>query len=300
MRILALAWIASLMSLRASAAPGVEAAFDFLHNQIVLRAMVNGRGPFNFILDTGTYASTIDLSLARGLGLPLGAQRAVAGAGAGRKTGRRTICPEVRIGDLVVRNIDAVAIDLAEVSGTLGRPLHGVLGFSFLSPRVTRIDYFRRRIQFFTEPPPTSRADNARFISFPMLFRENSVLPVLQECYVNGARLAITLDTGSSLGLILFPKAVEKLGLRKLAGEGVPMHAAGYLGRAHLTKGWVTSVKLKTIDLGAVEVAYVQSGYGDNEELERRGGNLGNALLRDFVLTLDYPGRTVTLESTAE
>jgi len=32
----------------------LEIPFDFLHNQIVLRVMLNGQGPFSFILDTGT------------------------------------------------------------------------------------------------------------------------------------------------------------------------------------------------------------------------------------------------------
>jgi predicted aspartyl protease len=299
-RVLTLALLAGLTS--AGAAPGFEAPFDFLHNQIVLRAAVQGRGPFNFILDTGTYTSTIDLSLARELKLPLGAQGAIAGAGAGRQTGQRTVCPELKIGDLVVHDLQATAIDLTAMSGSLGRPLHGVLGFSFLSPRVIQIDYFRRRIRFLTEPPSKreSPSSGERSISFPMVFRENSVLPVLRECYVNGIQLSVTLDTGSSLGLILFPRTIEKLGLSGLARAGVPMRATGYLGRAQLTKGWVTSVKLKTIDLGAIEVGYVRKGYGDNEEPERRGGNLGNAVLQDFVLTLDYPGLMITIESTAE
>jgi hypothetical protein len=57
---------------------------------------------------------------------------------------------------------------------------------------------------------------------------------------------------------------------------------------------------LKTIDLGAIEVAYVESGYGEDEALEDRGGNLGNAVLQDFVVTLDYPNRMVVLESAIE
>jgi len=56
----------------------------------------------------------------------------------------------------------------------------------------------------------------------------------------------------------------------------------------------------QTIDLGAVEVAYVRKGYSDDEDAERRGGSVGNAILQDLVLTLDYPARLVTLQSTAE
>jgi hypothetical protein len=96
------------MRLRRSAIPGIlcfaatcapapgadpEAAFDFLHNQIVLRTTVNGHGPYNFTLDSGTFASTIDLRLAKELRLPLSRVRSEGtGAGSRRVFGQQTIC----------------------------------------------------------------------------------------------------------------------------------------------------------------------------------------------------------------
>jgi hypothetical protein len=281
---------------------GLEIPFDFLHNQILLRVMLNGQGPFSFILDTGTRGTAIDLRLARDLGLPLGTQAASQGVGAGRFVARATTFVELSVGSIVVRRLDAAVFDLSGVSRTLGRPLHGVLGFSFLDSRITQIDYFKRRIRFYSESPfpPNVQRNDAKSISFPMKFRANSVLPVLEDCHVNGLRLALTFDTGSSLGLVLFPRSIERLGLAELARNGIPMDAAGYLGEARLTKGWVKSVVLKTIDLGAVETAYVRKGFADDEDPERRGGSVGNAILQDFVLTLDYSARLVTLQSTAE
>ncbi len=281
--------------------PDIEIPFDFLHNQIVLRASINGEGPFNFVLDSGTHLTTIDLALARRLGMPLrAAKRATSGAGGRRVFGHLATCSELRAGALTARNVSVAVLDLAGVSQMLGRPLHGVLGFDFVASRVTQIDYFRRRIRFYSRSPFPPSPDTSRRISFPMEFRANSVLPVLEECYVNGKRIPVTLDTGSSLGLILFPEAVRHLGLEELARAGLPLEAAGYLGKARLTKGFVRSLSLKTIDLGAIEVAYVERGYGDTESLARRGGNLGNAVLQDFILTLDYPNRVVTVEAADE
>ena len=57
---------------------------------------------------------------------------------------------------------------------------------------------------------------------------------------------------------------------------------------------------LKSIDLGAIEVAYARKGYATYENPDRRGGSIGNAILQDFVLTLDYRARVVTLQSVAE
>jgi predicted aspartyl protease len=276
---------------------GREIPFDFLHNQIVVRGMLNGRGPYTFLLDTGTRASTVDARVAKELGLPVDAHASSQGVGTNRPTQKQTTHMELRFGPISIPRMDAAVFDLAAVSRTLGRPLHGVLGFGFLESRITRIDYFHRRIEFLTESPPRGEHKS---ISFPMQFRANSVLPVLEDCSVNGVRLALTIDTGSSMGLLLFPQAIERLGLDELARDGIPLRAGGYLGEARLTKGWVKSLVLKGIDLGAVEVAYVRSGYAVDESIERRGGSLGNAILQDFVLTLDYPNRLVTLESTVE
>jgi hypothetical protein len=289
-----------LMLAGAAMAADIEIPFDFLHNQIVLGTRVNGSGPYNFVLDTGTYASTMDLGLARRLQIPLASTRSESrGAGSGRVFGRTAVVERLVVGGLEVGQLPVVAMDLSRVSAQLGRPLHGVLGNNFLASRITQIDYFRRRIRFLAEtiaPPP----DSARRISFPMRFTAGGVLPLLEECSINGITVPVTLDTGSSLGLILFPGTIRLLGLEDLARAGIPMDAAGYRGTARLTKGWVRSVALKTIDLGAIEVAYVRSGYGVDEAPQQRGGNLGNAVLQDFVLTLDYPNRLVVLESTVE
>ncbi len=97
-----------------------------------------------------------------------------------------------------------------------------------------------------------------------MQFRAGDDLPFWRSATSTDAKTAVTLDTGSSLGLVLFPKAVIPLGLKELARSGIPLDAAGYRGTARLIKGWVRSVALKTIDLGAIEVAYVR------ERLRRR------------------------------
>ena len=237
---------------------GLEVPFDFLHNQILLGVTVNGQGPYNFVLDSGTHASTIDLALAKRLHLELGpATSQGIGAGTERIAGRQTVCRELRFGGMVVKDLAAVALDLSALSRQLGRPLDGVLGFGFLASRITQIDYFHRRLRFYSNSPFSSSIqppDSPKRVSFPMLFRGNSILPVFADCILNGANITVTLDTGSSLGLILFPHAIRRLGLEDLARQGIPLQAAGYRGEVRITKGWVRSVALRSIELGAIEV----------------------------------------------
>jgi Aspartyl protease len=116
-------WI-SLPALSTNAG-SLEMPFDFLHNQIVLRGLLNGRGPYTFILDTGTCATSIDLRVAQDLALPLGTQAVSEGVGSGRPVGRRTTHVALQLGGIVVPHLDAAVFDLSAISRTLGRPLHG-------------------------------------------------------------------------------------------------------------------------------------------------------------------------------
>jgi len=85
---------------------GREISFEFLHNQIVVEGTLNGRGPYSFILDTGTRATTVDLRVAKELHLALGSPAPSEGVGTGRPAERRTTAVEVRVGD-VTRRLDA-------------------------------------------------------------------------------------------------------------------------------------------------------------------------------------------------
>lgn len=289
--------------LLAATDPIADVPFDFLHNQVVVETWVNGQGPFRFVLDTGTHATTIDISLAARLGLRLKtSQKQATGAGTRRIKVVETICSELNAGGRSVFQVPATALDLAGVSRAMGRKLDGVLGSGFLNGSITQIDYFRRRIRFYSESPfPAGPrpADSPRRFSEPLRFHQNSVLPVLEDCAINGTPVRLTVDTGSSFGLILFPRAVRELGLVDLAQKGAPLDAAGYRGQVRFSKGWV-SLKLRTIDLGAIEAAYVEKGYGDDEDPKVRAGSLGNLILQDFVLTLDYVNRVVIFESSQE
>jgi hypothetical protein len=167
------------------------------------------------------------------------------GAGRGSLYGEHTVCEELRAGDFVVRKLPAVALDLSRVSRVMGRPLDGVLGYNFLASRVAQIDYFRRRIRLYREspfsptplPPPTLHR-----IGFAMKFMEGSVLPVFEDCYVNGTRIPVTIDTGSSLGLILFPRrtgpAGNSAGRDRLPRKGPDHQGLGQVGPFEIDRPW--------------------------------------------------------------
>src|SRR5262249_21090395 len=97
--------VSLLLSLSAISASGtskaIEVPFEFYRNQIIVHAAVNGQGPYNMLLDTGTDPSAIDLATARAIGLKLPATgHPVSGGGTQPNPGFETKLPVVTLGAL--------------------------------------------------------------------------------------------------------------------------------------------------------------------------------------------------------
>jgi len=44
--------------------PFIEVPFEFYRNEIIVQVKVDGKGPFNMMLDTGTDPTAVDLAIA--------------------------------------------------------------------------------------------------------------------------------------------------------------------------------------------------------------------------------------------
>src|SRR5215217_5466664 len=94
----------------------VEIPFDFYRNEIILQVKVNGKGPFNMMLDTGTDPSAVDVNTAREIGLKLDAVGSRAtGGGTSVNLVYGTKLPLVELGGITAKNLEAAAIDLTKV-----------------------------------------------------------------------------------------------------------------------------------------------------------------------------------------
>ena len=95
----------------------IQVPFEFYKNEIVLQVKVNGKGPYNMMLDTGTNPSAIDLATAKEIGLkldPIGHQGT--GGGTSVNLAYQTNMPVVEIGELRATDVEALAIDLSKIS----------------------------------------------------------------------------------------------------------------------------------------------------------------------------------------
>jgi len=273
----------------------VEVPFNFYRNEIILQVKINGAGTFNMMLDTGTDPSAIDLATAKVVELkldPIG--RRASGGGTSVNLAYTTKLPLLGIGDLVAKNVPAVALDLSDMSHRLGMPLHGILGHSLLSGRIVQIDYPKRVIRFYSTSPYARVADRPNTPQRTVLvFRyEDNVL--IDEVTVNGKRVVGNLDTGSDGIFQLTPAAVSYLGLDDQFNKAPVSSSVGYNGVSENREGRIGNVTVGGISVDAPAVIFF--GKGTGRDKKAWGINIGNAFLKDYVVTIDYRRKLITLE----
>ena len=120
---------------------------------LVVPVHVNGRGPFDLILDTGATLTCVDSSLARELELP--ERRAVLGMAVGVGGSGRVRLHQVdslRIGAAVARSLTVCALDLTELR-RLGGGVRGLLGLNVLRNFRVTLDFGREVVRLAPPGP---------------------------------------------------------------------------------------------------------------------------------------------------
>jgi hypothetical protein len=116
--------------------------------QVVLQAYINGSGPYDFLLDTGSQITMIDESLASELHIKTTTKAALVGVSLQGKAGKYALLDSVRVGDNAkVGGIYALAFDMDDVRAA-GYAVRGLIGEDFLSHFDATIDNTHNRVCF--------------------------------------------------------------------------------------------------------------------------------------------------------
>jgi predicted aspartyl protease len=273
----------------------VEVPFEFVHNQIVVEVKIAGKGPYSMLLDTGTDPSAIDLATARELGLRLDS-RSFPATGGGTETNlvQLTRLPTVELGGVIAKDVTAGAIDLKKLSAKLERPVHGVLGFSFLKDRIVQIDYAASKIRFFTESPYLGIQNSPNTVNkIAVAFRYDEGV-LIDSVFINGQKLRATLDTGSNGTFSITPEGVATLGLDEGSQNGKVQKSVGYNGEYESKSGMLKSVRIGRLSLESAPAVFWPTGSGHDKKNFQV--NIGNGFFKDYLMTFDFRGKLVVFE----
>lgn len=218
----------------AAAAPGpdpnvpVETLRGYL---MVVSVTVNDRGPFRFLVDTGSNTTLIDPALAQELKLePV--DRMILGSVGASTPVVRYFLQGFRVGEASVSHLETLAVPLPQVRALDGR-IRGVLGMNFLLHFSFLLDYRQQRLQIFPFPDFARPTEDARvgpgIQVHPEINDWRLLIPVATKAAPRGT-WKLTLDSGIS-GFLVFENRVNWSadGLERCAQAGCMMQVSSNL-----------------------------------------------------------------------
>jgi len=218
--------------------------------RIVAPVMVNGQGPFRFIVDTGASRSTVSPRLAQTLGLTPAAELPLKVNGiTGTADVPSVAIHRIQAGDLVIEDTRLPVVWAPLMAGA-----DGILGVAGLKGERIFVDFKHNRVVI-------SRTRNGGtpqgFDRVPARLLPGGLLVV--SARVGGVRVEAVIDTGSER-TIANHALRDALAWRRRKGE-VARVTDVYGATTEVASGQVD--KAPTIDFGGVKISNVTVVYGN-------------------------------------
>ncbi|WP_379086664.1 retropepsin-like aspartic protease [Pedobacter sp. UC225_65] len=144
--------------------------FNKVKNLIIIPLFINGKGPFNFLLDTGVDPLIItDVALVDSLNIKEIRPIKINGVGPGNEINAFfSKEPSVRVGEASMANMPTVILkeDVFNLSGYLGVKIYGLIGYYFFNSFIVKINYYTNRINFRLPETRKRMRDQNLILSF--------------------------------------------------------------------------------------------------------------------------------------
>jgi hypothetical protein len=252
---------------------------------VVVEAMLNGKGPFSFILDTGGH-DILTPDAAKTLGLAGKGAGVSGGAGAGTLPEQYTRVERVDIGAATLRDQSFIIIPLQYNTVERGAkpPLAGILGVELFERFAVELNYGAQTLTLrpLTDAPP------GHGVPVAITFTDDQ--PIF-SAKINGIAGDDGLDTGNSGSLIVQGRWARSNGLAEQMRKG--LLTAGF-GAGGMSKNWASRADLEVA--GRV-FRHIVARYSEDTKgafsSRTEAGNIGNEIYENFTLSFDYRRGTV-------
>jgi len=264
-------------------------SFKLVKNLVVIPILINNKGPFNFILDTGvdpliiTDSTIVDKNQLTNLRLVK-----INGTGEGDElTAYISNNISAKVGEAFMDHVPTVILkeDVFDLSGYLGMKIHGLIGYSFFNSFIVKINYAQTKVSF--RLPETRK--KIKWNKLDLEFFEN-------KPYIN---VPIKVpDLGEiNAKLIIDCGASHALSLESFNGNTFPLPnpnfeanlGVGLGGKINGNIGRISSIKLGSYVLKNVLTSFPNySDVAAKTTQKQRTGNLGADILKKFTVIFDY------------
>lgn len=270
--------------------------FTFVKNLIIIPLTINGKGPFNFVLDTGVGVFLItEPALADSL--QLGKLRSINISGFGESdTLRAFVSPhlDIKVNNSIRGNIPAAILekDAFDLSSYAGMPIHGLLGYEFFNSFIIRINYEIKTIKVYR--PETW-----------YIPKKGYLVPITIEAGKPYMQSSIKMSPGGTIKarLVIDTGAGHPVSLESYRGHPIRVPSPSIDANLGVGLGGAISGRIARLDylkLAKFELQNVIAAFPDFDDVgekvsANRNGNIGNAIFKRFHVVFDYSRKSLFL-----
>ncbi len=274
--------------------------FEFYRNLIILPVYINEQGPFHFIFDTGVSSILLtNPDLLDSLHLSQASSVMIKGFGKGKDIKAGIVNGlSLKIGPMQGTGFTAAVLpkDILDFSTYVGTQIDGIIGYDLAKDFRIRIDYDHQQIDFNAS---NSLMIPKGFVSIP-LFLDQAHPYVDAIGVLNGKsiRFHLVIDTGAGNTVFLDQNSnteitVPKKNIDANLGWGINGPIDGKISR-------LATLAIGEFQLKQVLCAFPNFKDSTNLKFSKIGsGNLGNEVLKRFLVILDYKQGRLLLRKQA-
>jgi len=265
----------------------LDASLD-ADDRLTIPVMLNGLGPFQFIVDTGADRSVLSAGLAARLNLARGADVMVHGI-SGAVISPTALVDELTVGDARIRKASLPILAQERVGAD------GLLGVDVLEGRSVVMDFYRRRLEVRRSRSAFDLVQMSREVAVDADDKYGRLTVV--DCRVAGARALAFIDSGGgvSIGNMALSRAIATR-RRRTTDDVRPAQLLTASGEITLGQFRIAP----SLTLGDVRVTNLPMAFADLHIFDVWGMNtrpallLGVDVLRIFSrVELDFGGGRV-------
>lgn len=258
---------------------------------ITLQARVSAYpDTLTFILDTGSGGISLDSATVADLNIEsFQSDRTIRGI-AGIRQVRFAYNHSLHMKGITVDSLNFHINDYDVLSSAYGEKIDGIIGFSFLSRYLVRIDYDSSLMHVYTKG--TYKYPRGGFLLKPILVNIPVFNSELRDDRDVSARFYF--DTGAGMCLLLSSDFVNDSLFIRTKRKWYATQAEGLGGKAAMRQGVIRQVKIGPFRFKNVPTFIFDDDYNVTS-YPYLGGLIGNDLLRRFNLILNYEKRDIYL-----
>ena len=258
---------------------------------IILKGQVSDfRDTLNFILDTGSGGISLDSMTAERMKVKTEmSDRTIRGI-AGIKQVRFAYNMRLRLPGLMVDSLNFHINDYEVLTSSYGEKIDGIIGYSFFSRYIVKIDYDSLRLSVYSKG--TFKYPRGGFLIKPILVN----IPVVNSVVRDDAEILnrYYFDTGAGMCLLMSSDFVKDSSFISKKRKWYATQAEGLGGKAPMLQGVVKMVKLGPYKFRNVP-AFIFEDEFNVTSYPYLGGLIGNDLLRRFNTIINYERRDIYL-----